>query len=214
MIISLSERQKTILEAAKKGGPVTGGQLAEKLHVTRAALRADLAVLVALGLLDSRSKVGYFYTGKSALSFFTKELDTLLVRDIQSVPVVLPRTATAYDAVAALFLEDVGSVFVTREKGILLGIVSRKDLIKAALGVGNDLSKMPIQMVMTPVTKLIMTTPSESVITAARKIVDSQIDSLPVVRVLSANERIYEVVGRFTKTNLARLIVELAKDQT
>ena len=171
-------------------------------------------MLVALGLLDSRSKVGYFYTGKSALSFFTKELDTLLVRDIQSVPVVLPRTATAYDAVAALFLEDVGSVFVTREKGILLGIVSRKDLIKAALGVGNDLSKMPIQMVMTPVTKLIMTTPSESVITAARKIVDSQIDSLPVVRVLSANERIYEVVGRFTKTNLARLIVELAKDQT
>ena len=214
MIISLSERQKTILETAKSGGPVTGEQLAEKLHVTRAALRADLAVLVALGLLDSRSKVGYFYTGKSALSFFTKELDTLLVRDIQSVPVVLPRTATAYDAVAALFLEDVGSVFVTREKGIMLGIVSRKDLIKAALGVGNDLSKMPIQMVMTPVTKLIMTTPSESVITAARKIVDSQIDSLPVVRVLSANERIYEVVGRFTKTNLARLIVELAKDQT
>ena len=109
---------------------------------------------------------------------------------------------------------DYELVFVTREKGILLGIVSRKDLIKAALGVGNDLSKMPIQMVMTPVTKLIMTTPSESVITAARKIVDSQIDSLPVVRVLSANERIYEVVGRFTKTNLARLIVELAKDQT
>ena len=214
MIISLSERQKTILEAAKKGGPVTGGQLAEKLHVTRAALRADLAVLVALGMLDSRSKVGYFYTGKSALSFFTKELDHLLVRDIQSVPIVLPRTATAYDAVAALFLEDVGSVFVTREKGILLGIVSRKDLLKAALGMGNDLSKVPIQMVMTPVTKLIMTTPSESVITAARKIVDSQIDSLPVVRVLSANERIYEVVGRFTKTNLARLIVELAKDQT
>ena len=31
MIISLSERQKTILETAKSGGPVTGEQLAEKL---------------------------------------------------------------------------------------------------------------------------------------------------------------------------------------
>lgn len=199
------------MEIAKNEGPVTGEQIAEKLHVTRAALRADLAVLVMIGLLDSRSKVGYFYTGNSMLSFFTEELNSLMVKDVQSVPVVLPETATAYDAVVTLFLEDVGSVFVVLGQGILIGVVSRKDLLKASLGPGDDLSKVPIQMVMTPLAKLIVTTPAESVVTAARKIIENQIDSLPVVKILSASERVYEIVGRFTKTNLARLIVDLAE---
>ncbi len=182
------------------------------MHVTRAALRADLAVLVMSGLLDSRPKVGYFYTGKSLLSFFTDELNSVLVKDIQSVPVVLAKTANAYDAVVTMFLEDVGSVFIVEEKkSTLAGVVSRKDLLKASLGPGDNLAKIPVQMVMTPLTKLIVTEPNESVVTAAQKIIANEIDALPVVKILSIKDRIYEIVGRLTKTNLTRLIVDLAE---
>ncbi|WP_330998215.1 helix-turn-helix transcriptional regulator [Pectinatus frisingensis] len=211
MDISLTERQKAIVDIAKEEGPITGEQLAEHLHVTRAALRADLAVLVMSGLLDSRSKVGYFYTGKNLLSLFTEELNSMLVRDIQSVPVVLTKNAMAYDAVVTMFVEDVGSVFIVEGQGRLIGVVSRKDLLKASLGPGDDLAKIPVQMVMTPLTKLIVTEPGESVVMAARKIIDNEIDALPVVKVSAGIERSYEIVGRLTKTNLARLIVDLSE---
>jgi CBS domain-containing protein len=209
--ISLTERQKAIVDIAKEEGSITGEQLAEHLHVTRAALRADLAVLVMSGLLDSRSKVGYFYTGKNLLSLFTEELNSMLVRDIQSVPVVLTKNAMAYDAVVTMFVEDVGSVFIVEGQGRLIGVVSRKDLLKASLGPGDDLAKIPVQMVMTPLTKLIVTEPGESVVMAARKIIDNEIDALPVVKVSAGIERSYEIVGRLTKTNLARLIVDLSE---
>lgn len=211
IIIALTKRQQAIVDIVQQEGPITGGQLAVRMHVTRAALRADLAVLVMSGLLGSRSKVGYFYTGKSLLSFFTEELDSVRVRDIQSVPAVLPIGATAYDAMVALFLEDVGSVFIVEGQGLLKGVVSRKDLLKASLSAGGNLAKIPVQMVMTPLAKLIVTEPSESVVAAAQKIIDNEIDALPVVKVLPKGKRSYEIVGRLTKTNLARLIVDLAK---
>ncbi len=170
-----------------------------------------MAVLVMSGLLDSRSKVGYFYTGKNLLSLFTEELNSMLVRDIQSVPVVLTKNAMAYDAVVTMFVEDVGSVFIVEGQGRLIGVVSRKDLLKASLGPGDDLAKIPVQMVMTPLTKLIVTEPGESVVMAARKIIDNEIDALPVVKVSAGIERSYEIVGRLTKTNLARLIVDLSE---
>jgi hypothetical protein len=46
---------------------------------------------------------------------------------------------------------------------------------------------------------------------AARKIIDNEIDALPVVKVSAGIERSYEIVGRLTKTNLARLIVDLSE---
>ena len=200
-----------IVDIAKNEGPVTGDQIAERMHVTRAALRADLAILVMGGLLYSRSKVGYSYTGKNMLSFFTEELNSVRVRDIQSVPVVAAKTATAYDTAVTMFVEDVGSVFIVEGQGVLIGVVSRKDLLKASLSRGSDLSKIPVPMVMTPLAKLIVTEPNESVVTAARKIIDNEIDALPVVKILSEEKHSYEIIGRFTKTNLTRLIVELSE---
>jgi DeoR family transcriptional regulator, catabolite repression regulator len=181
------------------------------MHVTRAALRADLAVLVMSGLLDSRSKVGYFYTGRNLLTFFTEELNSVKVHEVQSIPVVLPSTANAYDAVVTMFVEDVGSVFIVEGQGVLIGVVSRKDLLKASLGTGDDLSKIPIQMVMTPFAKLIVTEPNESVVCAARKIIENEVDALPVIRPLPEGGRACEIIGRLTKTNLTRLLVDLAE---
>ena len=56
----LSERQETILQIVKENSPITGQHIANRLHVTRAALRSDLAILTMLGLIDARPKLGYF----------------------------------------------------------------------------------------------------------------------------------------------------------
>lgn len=208
--ISLTERQKKIAEMVRERGPITGENIAQNLNVTRAALRSDLAILVMSGVLDARPKVGYFYTGKNNLSMLTDELANLCVRDIQSVPVVLQNNKNAYDAIVMMFLEDVGSVFVLDENSLLCGVVSRKDLLKASLNNKEDLSKTPIVMVMTPLSKLIVTTVDEPIAVAIRKIIDNEIDGLPVVRKVG-HEKQYEIVGRLTKTNLSRLLLDLAE---
>ena len=64
-IISLSNRQKQIAEIVRLDGPITGEHIAERLNVTRAALRSDLAILVMGGILDALPNVGYFYTCKN-----------------------------------------------------------------------------------------------------------------------------------------------------
>jgi CBS domain-containing protein len=65
---------------------------------------------------------------------------------------------------------------------------------------------------MTGLSKLIMTDPEEPVLAAAKKLVDGEIDSLPVVRPIGASEeKTFEVVGRLTKTNITRLLVEMGQ---
>lgn len=209
--ILLTPRQERILEMVKAGGPLTGEQLAERVGVSRAALRPDLAILIMSGVLDARPKVGYYYTGKGAFSMLTEEISRYRVRDIQSVPVVVSTTTSAYDTIVAMFLEDVGSIFVVEPGGILRGVVSRKDLLKAAMG-SRDLQKIPVKVLMTGMSKMIMTDPEEFVLTAAKKLVDGEIDSLPVVRSVGPEmDKTFEVVGRVTKTNITRLLVEMGQ---
>ena len=209
-IIALSSRQKRIAEIVRLDGPITGEHIAARLNVTRAALRSDLAILVMSGILDARPKVGYFYTGKNTLGMLMEEISSIRVQDLQSVPIVIGQDKSAYEAVVTMFLEDVGSVYVLDESGLLAGVISRKDLLKAAINNG-DLRDIPAVMVMTPLSKLVVITPEESVATAANKIIDNEIDSLPVVKTIDAGKRSYEVIGRITKTNFTRLLVDLAE---
>ncbi|HIU63628.1 MAG TPA: helix-turn-helix transcriptional regulator [Candidatus Avacidaminococcus intestinavium] len=209
--IPLSSRQKRIAEIVRQDGPITGDNIAERLSVTRAALRSDLAILVMSGILDARPKVGYYYTGKNTLGMLMEEISEIRVRDLQSVPIAIGNNKTAYDAVVTMFLEDVGTVFVVGENSTLLGVVSRKDLLKTAINKGSDLQKIPIVMVMTPLSKLIVAAPDDSVATAARRLIDNEIDCLPVVKVLNNDKHCMEVVGRITKTNFTRLLVDLAE---
>ena len=59
--------------------------------------------------------------------------------------------------------------------------------------------------------KLIVVKQEDSVASAARKIIDNEIDCLPVIRCVGEDKRSYEVVGRITKTNFTRLLVDLAE---
>ena len=109
-----------------------------------------------------------------------------------------------------MFLEDVGTVFVLDEAGLLTGVVSRKDLLKAAIN-NSDLRDIPVVMVMTPISKIIVASADEAAASAARRLIDNEIDCLPVVKIIDENKRHYKVVGRITKTNFTRLLVDLAE---
>lgn len=209
--IALTSRQEKIAEIVRLNGPITGENIAERLNVTRAALRPDLTVLIMSGLIDARPKVGYFYTGKTAFSFVVEELQTVKVRDVQSVPVVVATGTKAYDAIVTMFLEDVGTLFIVDDSAQLAGVVSRKDFLKISMS-GADLQKIPVQVLMTSMPKIVVVTPDEPVLEAAKKLIDNEVDSLPVIRGDGApGDKTYEVIGRLTKTNITRLFVDLAE---
>ena len=54
----------------------------------------------------------------------------------------------------------------------------------------------------------------ENVVDVVKKIVEHEVDGLPVVKTYldSAGEEKLEVVGRITKTNIARLFLDLAAE--
>lgn len=70
---------------------------------------------------------------------------------------------------------------------------------------------------MTRMPNLITVTPEEAVWIAAKKLIDHEIDGLPVVREVEKDmgapesNKTYEVIGRLTKTNITRLFVELGE---
>ncbi len=210
--IELSERQKEIVKIVKNNGPIRGQDIASKLDLTRAALRADLAILTMLGYLGARPRVGYYYSGKTITSLLVENIKKIKVGDVQSVPVVLNQTQTIYDAIATLFLEDVGTLFVINNEGYLEGVVSRKDLLKGLLG-NNSAQSMPVSIIMTRMPNIHYITERDDVMEAARRINEYQIDSLPVVEVINESglEKL-KVVGRISKTNITRIFVELAEE--
>ena len=210
--MELSKRQEIILEIVKKEGPITGEQIAERLNLTRATLRPDMAILTMSGILEARPRVGYFYSGKKLCQELAEKLRQITINEIKSTPVVVLEECTVYDAIVAMFIKDIGTMFVVREGGFLEGVVSRKDLLKNTLG-GQDIHKLPVGVIMTRMPNVVYADPSVSVLEAARKLIIHEVDALPVVRpVVNADGHTdLEVVGRFSKTNVTRLFVELGE---
>jgi DeoR family transcriptional regulator, catabolite repression regulator len=207
--IELNKRQDKILEIVKEKGPITGEQIADLLNLTRATLRPDLAILTMAGYLDARPRVGYFYTGKSGTQLLTENLQKLYVKDFQSIPVVVSENVSVYDAICTMFLEDVGTMFVIDQASILVGVLSRKDLLRASLG-NQDLTNMPVNIIMTRMPNITMCQKEDLLIDVAQKLILKQIDALPIVK---ETEKGYEVIGRITKTNITKAFLSLAQDK-
>ncbi|MGI9950797.1 helix-turn-helix transcriptional regulator [Moorellaceae bacterium AZ2] len=207
--MQLTPRQEKIVEIVKRHGPITSQQIAAMLNLTRAALRPDLAILTMSGILEARPRVGYFYQGGSVQALVAEEIRKIKVGDVKGLPKVIRRDASVYDAIVTLFIEDVGTLMVVDGEGHLEGVVSRKDLLKAAIGGTANLQQMPVSVVMTRMPNIVCTTPEESILHAARKIIEHEVDALPVVRPVGASGNKLEVIGRITKTTIARLFVEL-----
>lgn len=210
--MQLSPRQEEIVKIVKEGQPVTSEALAEKLGVTRAALRADLAILTMIGMLDARPKVGYVYLGKAHNTRILENISKVLVGEIMSKPVTVTEETTVYDAIVFLFLNDVGTLFI-ESNGILVGAVSRKDFLKNAIG-GTDIHKVPVGVIMTRMPNIICGYAEDSAYSLAKKIIEHEIDSIPIVEKVesSTNEKNqFKIIGKISKTNITKLFVKLGE---
>ena len=205
--IELNKRQDAILQIVKENGPITGEHIAEKLNLTRATLRPDLAILTMAGFLDARPRVGYFYAGKKNTVSITESMMNLKVKDFQSMPVVVPENMTVYDAILRMFSEDVGTLFVVDDKEFLQGVLSRKDLLRTSIG-SQDLSNIPVHIIMTRMPNIAYCSKTDSLIEAAKTLIEREIDSMPVVKETKDGVLIE---GRLTKTNITRAFLSLAE---
>lgn len=208
IFLELTERQARIVEIVKQNGQtaITGDEIANRLSVAKATLRSDMSILTMCGLLDSKPRVGYSYSGKRRYRFLSEQLHQAKVGDLKSVPIVLAQDCSVENAIVTMMMEDVGTLFVVRDGGYLEGILSRKDLLKIAV-MGKDIKNLPVSIYMTRMPNVITVEAEEPVLDAARKIIEHEVDALPVVRI--KNEKDLEVIGRFSKTNIVRLFVEL-----
>ncbi|MBE3563028.1 helix-turn-helix transcriptional regulator [Hydrogenibacillus sp. N12] len=210
--IELTPRQKQILAIVKEKGPITGEQIAEFLGLTRATIRPDLAILTMSGYLEARPRVGYFYAGDENRSLWLRRLRAIPVRAHHAPPVVVGEADSVREAIVRLFLEDVGTLYVLGRERLLAGVVSRKDLLRAAIGRQN-LDEVPVGVIMTRMPNIVTVSPDDSVYDAAVKLLEYQVDSLPVVVPRGENRHALEVVGRFTKTTVTRVFVALGRDE-
>ena len=199
----LTERQKEIIDIVKKYQPITGKEIGERLYLTRSALRTDFSILTGMKILESKPKIGYSYIEKK---------DSEKVKDIMGPSITVDTNLSVYETILNIFSKDVGTIFIT-DQGSLVGVVSRKDLLKIAIG-RTDIEKIPINIIMTRMPNIIYAEENESILESVKKLIKHQIDSLPVVRIEEkGGKKIYHTVGRLTKTNIAKLFMEtLAKN--
>ncbi|NLK71658.1 MAG: helix-turn-helix transcriptional regulator [Clostridiales bacterium] len=208
--IELTNRQKEIVEIVKENQPITSDQIAEKMNITRSTLRTDLSVLTMIGILDARPKVGYYFSGNTEAEVISEKIKKVLVSEIKSLPTVIDEQTTLYDAIVTLFLEDTSGLYVV-SNGYLGGVVSRKDLLKNIMG-GTDMNKVPVGMFMTRMPNIITIRDSDTALEAAIKIIEHEVDSLPVTEEVTINGKKYhKITGKVSKTNITRLLVDLAR---
>lgn len=169
-------------------------------------MRPDLSILTMAKILDAKPRVGYYFVKEPGAVGKLEKLLEMKIEDLQSHPVVVQESSSVYNAIVTLFLEDVGTLFVSDKEGYLVGVVSRKDLLKVTIGEA-DIQKLPVSVVMSRMPNIIVTKPEETFYTALRKLVDYKVDALPVVVEEEVNGQTrLKVVGRFSKTTLANVL--------
>ncbi|EPZ55519.1 CBS domain protein [[Clostridium] sordellii ATCC 9714] len=64
---------------------------------------------------------------------------------------------------------------------------------------------------MTRTPNVVTVTPNDTVVLAAKRIIEHEVDSIPVVEEMKRdNKLIHKVVGRISKTNITKLFLEIA----
>ena len=197
--MTLTERQHRILEIIKKKSPISGDEIAELLSLSKSALRTDFSILTKLNLVISKQNKGYIFNNKCTL---------LEVKNYMSPQNSIDIKTTVYDAIIHLFNFDLGTLVVV-DKDKLAGIISRKDLLKSVLN-NKNIEKTPVSMIMTRMPNIVYCFEDDSVLEAIKKLIDHDIDSLPVLR--RENGKI-SLVGRFTKTNVMKLYYQELKSK-
>ena len=206
--MELTDRQKQIIEIVKKQQPISGEKIASILGVARATLRPDFSLLTMSGILQAKPKVSYLINEEHTNSVLVEQIAKQKVEKVMAISVNLTKETSIQDAIIQLFLEDCGSLYVTDNREIL-GIVSRKDLLKSALG-DSDLTAIPVGMVMTKMPNLYTVFSDTLVVDATKLLVTHRVDSLPVLsRPVYEETGKKEVIGKFSKSTASRLLLDI-----
>ena len=204
--MKLTKRQKEIVEIVKKDQPVSGEKISELLDVSRATLRSDLSFLTLVGILKASPKVGYTYAGSDLETLFFFDTFQKKVEDVMTSPVLVAHDSFIQDAIITLFMYDADVLYVIDEKKQLLGILSRKDLLRAALNANIDVT--PVAVCMTRMPHIKTCHKDLNILEAAALLQDFAIDSLPVVE--EQNEA--HIIGTITKSALLNFIIQEARN--
>ena len=198
--MDLTERQKKILIMLKEKSLLSGDEIAQNLNITKSALRTDFSILTTLKLITSKQNKGYSYNDKCTI---------IKVRDCMSPQNSIDIRTSVYDAIIHLFNYDLGTLVVV-ENEKLVGIISRKDLLKATLNKKN-IEKTPVSMIMTRMPNIVHCFEDDNITEAIEKLIKHEIDSLPVLRKEKGK---LSLVGRFTKTNVTKLFYQELKNKS
>ena len=197
--MELTERQRRILMMLREKSLLSGDEIAQNLNVTKSALRTDFSILTGLKLITAKQNKGYIYN-----EYIIKR-----VRDYMSPQNSINVKTSVYDAIIHLFNFDLGTLIVV-ENEKLVGIISRKDLLKAALN-GKNIEKIPVSMIMTRMPNIVHCFEDANIMEAIEKLIKHEIDSLPVLRKEKGK---LSLVGRFTKTNVTKLFYQELKNKS
>ncbi|MDN6167273.1 MAG: helix-turn-helix transcriptional regulator [Lactococcus lactis] len=200
--MEFSARQKLIIDIVKENEPITGDNIAAKLNLTKPTLRNDLSLLTMTGVLDARPKVGYIYSGQTIEPLLFEKLYTKKDDDIMIPAVFIKQDTSLKEAITDLFMYDVGSLYVVNEGKRLVGLLSRKDLLRSVLT--NSEESIPVAVVMSRMPNIVTITPDKTILSAGSKLMQQQIDSLPVVE-KGTNDKI---IGKITKTRIMNHFIE------
>lgn len=195
--MELTERQKKVIQIVKECEPISGDNIAKQLGLTKPTLRSDLSILTMTGILDARPRVGYIYSGQTIEPLLYEELFHLKIGEIMVPPTIVNQTAPIREAVMELFLNDTGSLYIVNDQREFVGLVSRKDLLRATLN-NQNLDETPVAMIMSRMPNIITITPEERIIDAGYLIIHQQVDSLPVMEKNGS----LKVIGKISKSKL------------
>lgn len=201
--MELTNRQQEIIEMTKQTSPLTSDQIAKELNLSVPTIRADLRLLTAVGILDSRPKVGYEYAGMKASQLNYDELYNKEINGIIKKATFVEPSTSLQECINSLFLKDTGSLYVVDENKELLGLISRKDLLAVTVN-NHDTSTMSASMVMTRMPNLITVTPTMTIKEVGQQLLTHEVDSLPVVD--EKNPR--HVIGKISKNRIFQYFID------
>jgi CBS domain-containing protein len=202
--MNLSDRQKKIIEIIEEHGSITGATIANILGVTRSALRTDFSILKNSGIIKSKTKVGYTISEEKNSNLGENNLKKLKVKEFLGKALILEETTSIHDGIVEIFTKDSGTIYIVNGDS-LVGVVSRKDLLKAAVG-GGDLKSLPISLIMSRMPNIYYCTLEDTLFQVTEMIVKKEIDSIPVVEKLENSSK-YKIIGKVSKTDLTKVLL-------
>lgn len=203
--MEFTERQQKIIQMLKAKSPLTGEEIANQLGLSVPTIRADLRLLTAIEMLAARPKVGYVYRGDSQAGVDYANLYEKPISAIMQPAITIKDDATLQEAISKLFLRDVGTLFVVDQKDHLVGLISRKDLLRASFNNSNP-EAILASVIMTRMPNIITVTADTTVKKAGQLLLKHKVDSLPVVDQQSPQR----VTGRITKNRIFQHFIEQA----